>query len=157
MTEIEANDRIEIRLDFPQPTVVAEPRIFADESSLSIRYRTSDETVAIIRFPHCSYVVFGAPNDEALDGHPLAKRGLKYYTVHEIRNSSLIQELERRNSIHPRHNRDSYIKYKRHYIFTFQDSTLECVVNESERWAPTVKVFDTEEEADRVWPHCKNA
>jgi hypothetical protein len=157
MNETRSQDRIKVRTDLPQPTVVAEPRIFADHSTLSIRYRTSDETVAMIRFPLCSYVIFGAPNDEALGGHPLGKRGLKFYSVHEIENSSLIQELERRNSVHPQHDRERYLKDKKHYIFTFQDSTLECVVSEGQWWVPTVRVCVTEEEADTLWPHCKDA
>lgn len=145
-------DRVEIRSDMPQPTVVAEPRIFADDSGLSIRYRTVDDSIALIRFPLCHYLVFGAPNDEALGGHPLASLGLKFYAIHEIKNSSLIQELERRNSVHPKHNRDSFLENKRHYIFTFQDSTLECVVVEGKWWTPTVEVFATDEQADRNWP-----
>jgi len=107
----------------------------------------------LIGFPLCSNILFGAPNDEALGGHPLSKNGLKFYSVHETGNSSLSQDLERRNSNYPRHDRDRHLKDKRDYIFTFEDSTLECVVNEGEWWVPTVKVVATDEEADAFWPH----
>lgn len=143
--------------DWPQPVIVAEPRIYADDSALVLRYRTDDDKIVVVRFPLCTYVAFGAPNDEALGGHPLYGRGLKLYSVHEVRNSSLMGTLERRNSVHPSHNRARYLQDKRHYIFTFQDSTLECVVNEGEWWKPTVKVCDSEHEAEQEWQRARDA
>src|SRR5690349_20300166 len=97
MSEHTANEVAVVLPDWPQPTTVAEPRIRADDTTLTVRYRTDDEKFAVIRFPLRSYVVFGAPNDEALGGHPLASYGLQFYAVHEVKNSSLIQMLERRN------------------------------------------------------------
>lgn len=151
MTQQSAEERAIVLDDWPQPTVVAEPRLCADDSSLRLRYRTVDDKIVVVRFPLCSYVAFGAPNDEALVGHPLYNRGLKHYSVHEILASSLIEMLERRNSVHPCHDRKLYLQDKRHYVFTFQDSTLECVVNEGEWWKPTVTVCESEDEAEQVW------
>ena len=55
------------RGDWPQPAAGApEPRILADDTSLSLLYRTNDDRVAVVRFPLCFYLAFGAPNDEAL-------------------------------------------------------------------------------------------
>jgi hypothetical protein len=137
--------------DWPQPTAGApEPRLLANDCSLSLLFRTAEDRFAVIRFPQCTFLVFGAPNDEALGGHPLSQRGLRWYSVHEIIGSTLIRELERRNSVHPRHDPDSYLRGKRHYVFTFQDSTLECVTNE--QWsAPSIEVFEREEEAEQSW------
>src|SRR5260221_14730922 len=98
--------------DWPQPAVVAEPQVFANDSSLVMRYRSADDKTVIVQFPHCSYVVFGAPNDEALGGHPLRRVGLQFYSVHEVAHSSLIKMLERRNSVHPRHDSESYLQNK---------------------------------------------
>lgn len=84
-------------------------------------------------------------------GHPLFGKGLAYYSVHEVRNSSLIEMLERRNSVHPRHDRSRYLRDLRHYVFTFQDSMLECVVTEGEWGRPRVSVVATEEEAEQAW------
>jgi len=137
--------------DWPQPEVVAEAQIRADEHALVVRYRTADEKIAVIRFPLCAYVAFGAPNDEALGGHPLSALGLKFYSVHEVKDSSLVRMLEQRNAVHPRHDRTRYLKDKKHYVFTFQDSTLECVVNEGEWWKPKISVVATEDEAERAW------
>jgi hypothetical protein len=128
-----------------------------DDTSLSIRYRTAHEQFAVIRFPLCTYLIFGAPNDEALGGHPLSTNGLQFYSVHEVLHSSLIQLLEHRNAVHPRHSRDDFVRTKRHYIFTFQDSTLECVVDEGEWWKPTITLFNTEEEVDQFWQALKQA
>jgi hypothetical protein len=149
---VEPNEEYAIVLtDWPLPAVVAEAQVCANESSVSIRYRGEDERTVIIRFSLCHYVIFGEPNDEALGGHPLAKKGLQYYSVHEVLNSSLISKLERRNSIHPRHDRDSYLRDMKHYVFTFQDSTLEFVVSGEEMWKPTVGLFNSGLEADHEW------
>jgi hypothetical protein len=68
-----------------------------------IAYLTAAGKHAVIRFPLCSIFTFGAPNDEALAAHPLYRKGLKFYSVHRVDNSSWISLLERRNSVHPSH------------------------------------------------------
>src|SRR5262249_19235672 len=149
-------ERAVVLADWPQPSGGApEPRVLADDHSLSIRYRTDKEQFAVVHFPMCNYLSFGAPNDEALSGHPLIKRGLKYYSVHEVHNSSLIQLLEQRNSVHPRHDRSAFLEGEKHYVFTFHDSTLECVVNEGKWWKPAFAIFESEEEAERFWRNPK--
>ncbi len=105
-----------------------------------LRYEAENDTIAVIAFPLVSIFQFGAPNDEALGGHPLAKLGLKFYSVHKIENSPWVQELEKRNSVHPRHDRARFMKDKVHYVFTFQDSTLEIVAMEGEHWKPQIQV-----------------
>src|SRR5438445_13797364 len=149
MPDPNAEERAVALSDWPQPAVVAEPKVCADDCSLVIRYRIADDKIVVVHFPRCNYMIFGAPNDEAFGSHPLASRGLQFYAVHEVVHSSLMQMLERRNSIHPRHDPESYLRDKKHYVFTFQDSTLECVVTEGERWKPTVRVFETESEAEQ--------
>ena len=96
------------------------------------------------------YFAFGAPNDEALGGHPLSRVGLRHYAVHEVYGSVLVRELERRNSVHPRHDRALYLA-SRHFVFTFQDNTMECVVPEEKWWTPTVSVHVQLEEAEVAW------
>jgi hypothetical protein len=125
--------------------------ILATETSLLLRYVTADDAVAVIRFPLVHIFQFGEPNDEALRGHPLSKSGLQFYSVQRVENSPWLQELERRNSLHPQHDRDRFLEDKVHYIFTFQDSTLECVATEREHWKPQVQVCASKEEADRLW------
>jgi len=139
-----------VMADWPQPAVVSEPRIWADDTTLSLMYRTDSDCHAVIQFPLCAWFAFGAPNDEALGGHPLARAGLRHYSVHEVHASALVRELERRNSVHPRHDPASYL-HRRHIVFTFQDSTLECVVSADEAWTPIVQVFEHSEEAEEAW------
>lgn len=87
----------------------------------------SHEPIAIVQFDRCIAHVFGPPNDEAFSGHPLAQRGLTPYAVFEVSESSWIRTLERMNSVHPSHNSAQFFTGKRHLVFTFHDSTFECV------------------------------
>ena len=87
------------------------------------------EQVAIVEFNRCHAHMFGAPNDEAFSGHPLAKKGLEPYGAYEIGSSSWIRQLERMNSVHPYHKPERFWE-RHHYIFAFHDSTFECVANE---------------------------
>jgi hypothetical protein len=80
---------------------------------------------AIVRFSAIAHM-FGMPNDEALEGHPLYKRGLGPYDAFRVENSSWIRKLERMNSVHRRHRPEAYSRYQ-HLIFTFHDSMFECV------------------------------
>jgi hypothetical protein len=70
--------------------------------------------------------MFGPPNDEAFAGHPLSVRGLTPYGVFEVKNSSWVRRLERMNSVHPRHKPERFARLK-HFIFTFHDTTFECI------------------------------
>jgi hypothetical protein len=87
---------------------------------------TAGELVALVSFDHPYAHMFGPPNDEAFEGHPLAVRGLQPYSVFEVRDSSWIRRLERMNSVHEHHLPERFAKY-RHFIFAFHDTTFECV------------------------------
>jgi hypothetical protein len=87
---------------------------------------TDGEPVALVSFDLPLAHMFGPPNDEAFSGHPLAGRGLHPYGVFEVLGSSWIRSLERMNSVHPRHRPEHFDKYH-HYIFSFHDTTFECV------------------------------
>jgi len=136
---------------WPQPSTVAEAVVHANERTLRLRYQAQNESVAVITFPLVSIFQFGAPNDEALGGHPLTKLGLKFYSVHKVENSPWVQELEKRNSVHPQHNRTRFMKDKVHYVFTFQDSTLDLVANEGEYWKPQIQICPSASEAEKLW------
>ena len=90
---------------------------------------SEEENVAIIQFERCYAYLFGPPNDEAFNGHPLSKKGLKPYSVFEIKDSSWIREYEKMNSVHPYHNKESFMNNKKHYIFSFHDSVFECIAS----------------------------
>src|SRR5690242_16032349 len=61
--------------------------------------------------------------------HPSHRGGhWEPYAVFEVKRSSGIRGLERMNSVHPYHRRDRY-EQLRHFVFTFHDSTFECVAD----------------------------
>ncbi len=86
----------------------------------------SDDLCAVVTFSRPYAHMFGPPNDEAFSGHPLAARGLKPYSVFEVENSSWVHSLERMNSVHPYHRPERFVLLK-HFIYSFYDSTFECV------------------------------
>lgn len=80
----------------------------------------------IIEIVGCSITKFGYPNDEALPGHPLYSRGLSYYGVFEVLGSSWIEQKTVQNRVRFPKTPDST---KRHFIFSFHDSTFECIAD----------------------------
>ncbi len=85
-----------------------------------------DEPCALVKFESAYAHIFGPPNDEAFEGHPLSARGLRPYAVFEVQESSWLRALERMNSVHPYHKPERFAKYK-HFIFAFHDTTFECI------------------------------
>lgn len=85
-----------------------------------------DEPCALVKFERPYAHMFGPPNDEAFEGHPLSARGLCPYTVFEVQASSWLRALERMNSVHPYHKPERFAKYK-HFVFAFHDTTFECI------------------------------
>jgi hypothetical protein len=147
MYEVDDRDQVVELKDVPQSSVGApSPIVLAGEHDVLLTYYLEDraerwdataprivdvgterEPVAIVTFHRCTAHMFGPPNDEAFSGHPLAKRGLGPYGVFEIRNSSWIRKLEKMNAVHPQHDRRRFMANKKHFIFSFHDSTFECV------------------------------
>lgn len=87
----------------------------------------TDAGIATVHFVHCAVTMFGYPNDEALPGHPLYRSGLSAYGVFEVVNSSWIRQVTEQNRVAFPSTRDSR---ERHFIFTFHDSTFECIADD---------------------------
>jgi len=104
------------------------PIVLSDESKILLAYitRYPDESLALVEFDLYWTYMFGAPNNEAFEGHPLATRGLRPYGAFRIADSSWVRQLERMNSVHPNHNSNRFDALK-HFVFAFHDSTFECV------------------------------
>lgn len=144
MYQVDGSERIKPLSDVPQANGGApQPIVFSNEQRLLLAYSCSDEDegpydsvqimteesagkVALIEFRLPCIHMFGAPNDEAFTGHPLAQKGLQPYGAFEIEDSSWIRELAVMNRVHGRHNESRYGRLK-HYAFSFHDSTFECV------------------------------
>ena len=81
--------------------------------------------VAVVEIAHCIATQFGYPNDEALPGHPLSSLGLRSYKSYEVLNSPWLRTIAIQNKkCFPNYD---YAKGRRHFIFTFHDSTFECI------------------------------
>jgi hypothetical protein len=147
MYNVDELDEVVALSDAPQSEVGAPlPIIVADDYRLVLEYlidpnpswdgtyinvvgADTNGKVALIRF-HRPYIhMMGAPNEEAIGGHPLAERGLEAFAAFEVKNSSWIRQLEKMNSVHPYHDRGHFLESKRHFIFAFHDSTFECIAH----------------------------
>ena len=101
-----------------------------DGTTVKVLSEHSDgEPVALVSFTYPYAHMFGPPNDEAFEGHPLESRGLRPYAVFEILKSSWIRQLERMNSVHEHYDPQRYSEY-RHFVFAFHDTTFECVAED---------------------------
>jgi hypothetical protein len=103
------------------------------ESSCAFVFSTSRGAVerrdelCVVRFMRNKISRMGLPNDEALQSHPLYRRGLQYYSVGEVLNSSWKREVEDRNRItFP----DSPPWKCRHFIVTLKENTFECLADD---------------------------
>lgn len=96
---------------------------------------------AIVELIRCSTTKFGYPNDESIEGHPLYAKGLEAYNIFEVLNSSWIAQQQMQNlvSFPDRTN----MSWKRHFIFTFHDSTFECL-------AENIKLTISEEPYEQI-------
>lgn len=130
--------RLEELTSLPQCDVGSpSPQIFAHEHGLLLAYyvqgkrplwgpEAQPEAYAVVRFERPQAHLFGPPSDETINGHPLYRRGLEAYARYRVLNSPWIKWLEQLNSVHPQHKPESYSQLS-HYIFTFHDSTFECI------------------------------
>jgi hypothetical protein len=133
---IDERDTVVELTDVPQSCIGAPmPFVVADEHILLLSYivqqNISPDTdskcsVAIVQFLHPLMHVLGPPNDEAIQGHPLWRRGLESYAAYRVDQSSLVRRLSVMNSVHRQHNPAVFDRFH-HYVFTFHDSTFECV------------------------------
>jgi hypothetical protein len=137
--EIDRHDRVVELVDVPQcdpgapmPIVVAdEGRVELAYVARSVRPASVEEdgvVVAVVRFERPRAHMFGPPNDEALSGHPLWGRGLRPYGAYRVERSSWIRAVVRMNAVHPRHRPERFAALT-HYVFTFHDSTFECLAH----------------------------
>lgn len=141
-----AHDSVLALGDIPHPSVDApRPIIVAGEDHLFVLYLLQSvpegwydtwvkiispdahgEPFALIVFHHPLLYCRGIPDDEALHGHPLYKRGLRPNGAFEIQNSSWQEVLMKMSPLQAAHRSESYHRY-RHFVLAFQDTTFECL------------------------------
>lgn len=104
--------------------------LLSSQHELYLFLSKADEIVNCLRFR--SYIhKYGAPNDEARGGHPLAKFGLGFYGIYEIQNSPWLVQMMKQNRVHPRHNDAMFFGYV-HIAVCFKDVLLEVLCREWE-------------------------
>jgi hypothetical protein len=84
-----------------------------------------DENVGRIQFDGVLSTMFGAPNDETFEGHPLHGSGFEPSRAMRVVNSLWIAQLEKMNSVHQYHDSSRYAVVE-HFVFPFHDTTFEC-------------------------------
>jgi hypothetical protein len=127
-------DEHAIRLDFgvrPE-CAVSGPVLIQTDRHCMLLFNAQRKTVglqvpqAVVTFDRVLKSKCGLPNDEALDSHPLSKRGLEAYDIFEVLNSRWLAEEQSRNQVRfPNFTFDC-----RHFIFTFHDSSFECLAKD---------------------------
>ncbi len=118
------------------------PEDWDGESVRMVSADTEGEPIAIVKLVNCYAHMFGPPNEEAFDGHPLSDRGVQPFSVFEVKNSSWLRGLEVMNSVHPYHDKNSFLNDKKHYIFSFHDTTFECIAGQLEWEVVQISVKD---------------
>jgi hypothetical protein len=127
MYTIDGQDQAVPIEDIPRPALPPNPLVVAGDFDLFLAYQVAPGTgLVLIEFENPASHYFGGPSDQALNGHPLRGRGLDYYGAFEVYDSSWIRVLARMDRAHPRHDPRMFDGL-RHFIFTFQDETFECV------------------------------
>jgi hypothetical protein len=112
----------------PQPVVLtSESRTFI--AFFGREDSVGEDQVITAEFVGCTSINTGFPNDEVLHGHRLWGRGLTFYRVHEVLNSSWLAELRSIEAVHPRSPSPPFPN-ARHFVLTFHDSTVEAIATD---------------------------
>lgn len=158
---LEVDDVPKPRGGAPMPLVLADDNLLVLSYFVADRSPDADDSVraAIVQFNLPLIHLFGPPNDEAIKGHPLWRRGLNSYAAYRVEESSLLRRLAAMNSVHPRNDASAFGRFH-HYIVTFEDSTFECIaqsytsaieqfVSDDERYSRVLGTLRTRDDALR--------
>ncbi|MBI3885153.1 MAG: hypothetical protein HY302_05420 [Opitutae bacterium] len=141
-----SKDRVVKLTDVPQSSIGAPcPMVVAEEGCTTVVFylenasanwdgrtvrvvepESTEDSYAVVTFSLTGAHYFGAPNDEAFAGHPLAKKGLRPYGAFEITDSTWMKLSVKRNRVHPHHREEAYFGLK-HFVLSFHNSIFECL------------------------------
>ncbi len=117
-----------------------------NKETLSKPKKHQAQYTGILTFKGCASCKFGAPNDEAIEGHPLYGKGIDVGGAYIVMNSPWLEDLKKINSVHPQFDDKSWAR-KRHYLLFFKDNTFECIAEDvvsQIKEGPLPKVINTE-------------
>ena len=104
--------------------------LISSQHDLYLFLEENEGLIDAIKFKFLIYK-YGYPNDEAMGAHPMAKYGLGFYGLFEVKNSPWIIEIRNSNRIHPGHDDNMYSNYN-HYVARFKDVTLDVICSKME-------------------------
>jgi hypothetical protein len=134
--ELSGNETVTEVKELPSPGLPSYPQLLKHEHLAVLGYQIAKSNVswkpqsvdselggdgnpfAIVRISSPSYVIWTPYSQEGIGKHPLAKVGLRWFSVWEVSNSPFIKP-------HP-------ILKQRHLVFQFEDSTLDVVCSKVE-------------------------
>ena len=100
------------------------PFVLADEGAVILSFFAPPDTgvkedrgasAAILQFHIPLMHLLGPPNDEAITGRPLCRRGLERYSAWRIEHASLLRRVAVMNYVPPRNNPAAFDDFH-HYI-----------------------------------------
>lgn len=95
--------------------------------SLRAHFDDPDQRCVVFRWVGVRSATMSAPNDEAISGHRLSSRGLSgLLWAGQVLESSLIDELERQNRVHPYHDGSRFMELVHHIVLT-KERTVEVI------------------------------
>jgi hypothetical protein len=100
----------------------------ATRTSGGWRGRSDGTERAVVEIKRCQTTRFGYPSDAALAGHPLFEKGLGSFGVFEVLESAWVAQLAAQHAA--ARPAEPALPPQRHFVFTFHDSTLECVADD---------------------------
>jgi len=135
MDPSEAEKIIEVEIGCVPEAAVSRPMFIQTERSAYLLFNAMNEVsntrrdragTAVVELLDCLITRLGHPNDEGRCKYPFFQD--LTYGVYEVINSSWVQQLmELRKARYPNPNPDWWGREGRHFVFTFHDSTFECI------------------------------
>jgi hypothetical protein len=106
--------------------------VFGNQSTCLVQFETKPKSgrINIIEFGKIAGYKLTDINDEVLDAHPFAGRGLTAYGAFIIHNSPWLREIEAINESHPQYSTKQW--QKSHYMLCFKDRLFESIAGSFE-------------------------
>lgn len=103
----------------------------AHSALIAYDHLKSTDGIAVIRLKALYKIIFGGPNDEVREGHPLSGRGLATYGAFVVRRSDWIRKEKTINSVHDQYSEGDWLVFS-HFIFCFHDIQVEAIARDLE-------------------------
>jgi hypothetical protein len=97
--------------------------------ALNPHFDDDDQRCVVLVWTGARSASLSGPNDEAISGHRLYKKGLgQGLWAGQVLDSELVRSLERANRVHPRHN-PSRFEHLEHHVLLLKEGVAEVVAD----------------------------